>query len=351
MAIPSVAWDHGTAYELFVSLHVLHEPEYYGVRASWAAGIRSRIPATERKFLEEVLPFIGMPLTWITELPDPKDAVSALWGLRQIPAANRLRTLLNLDCWDNEYSNTLKTIIDNKRWTDEQLTVLLQKHGNGKEKMKYDRAAMETFLNWCARPDECGEALFTAVQAYYKAFFDDEEKRIAPVLEIGVEQARQATTGMDIHSMIRELSQGVAFDANELGFREFVFVPAFWTTPLVLLEKIDDNRALFLFGVRPASMAAIPGEKVPEGLVRQLKALADPTRLKILHDISHEELTPSELARRLNLRAPTVTHHLSEMRLAGLVNVTIKGQEKFFRARTEGLGNTFNTLNEFLNAE
>lgn len=351
MTNPTVAWDYGTAYELFVSLHVLHEPEYYGVRASWAAGIRSRIPATERKFLEELLPFIGMPLTWITDLPDPKDAVSALWGLRQIPAANRLRTLLNLDCWDNEYSNTLKAIIENKAWTEEQLNVLLQKHGSGKEKMKYDRADIETFLNWCARPEECGEMLFTAVQAYYKAFFDDEEKRIGPVLETGLENAKQSVTGMDIQPMIRELSQGVAFSEDELHFKEIVFVPAFWTTPLVLLEKIDDNRALFLFGVRPASMAAIPGEKVPEGLVRQLKALADPTRLKILHDISHEELTPSELARRLNLRAPTVTHHLSEMRLAGLVNVTIRGQEKFFRARMEALNTTFATLNDFLNAE
>ena len=59
---PVIEWDFGTAYELFVSLHVLHEPEYFGLRASWAAGVRSRIPAAERKLLEDVYPIAGVPL-------------------------------------------------------------------------------------------------------------------------------------------------------------------------------------------------------------------------------------------------------------------------------------------------
>lgn len=38
-------WDFGTAYDLFLSLHVLHEPDIFGLKASWAAGVRSRIPS------------------------------------------------------------------------------------------------------------------------------------------------------------------------------------------------------------------------------------------------------------------------------------------------------------------
>ena len=64
-------WDIGTAYELFISLHVLHEPDYFGIRASWAAGVRSRIPAAERKLLEDVCPLIGVPLFWLHSLPAP----------------------------------------------------------------------------------------------------------------------------------------------------------------------------------------------------------------------------------------------------------------------------------------
>ncbi|HXQ39576.1 MAG TPA: hypothetical protein VN843_36595, partial [Anaerolineales bacterium] len=67
----TIQWEFGTAYEMFISLHVFHEPDYYGIRASWAAGVRSRIPAAERKLLEEVYPLISVPLAWIHSLPAP----------------------------------------------------------------------------------------------------------------------------------------------------------------------------------------------------------------------------------------------------------------------------------------
>jgi len=46
----SLIWDVGTAYELFVSLLVLHEPEFYDLRPSWAVKILARIPTAERTF-------------------------------------------------------------------------------------------------------------------------------------------------------------------------------------------------------------------------------------------------------------------------------------------------------------
>ena len=67
-----ILWDSGTAYELFISLHVLHEPDSFGIRPSYAAGVRSRIPAVERKLLEDIYPFSGVPLKWLHSLPAPK---------------------------------------------------------------------------------------------------------------------------------------------------------------------------------------------------------------------------------------------------------------------------------------
>jgi DNA-binding transcriptional ArsR family regulator len=95
-------------------------------------------------------------------------------------------------------------------------------------------------------------------------------------------------------------------------------------------------------------MSAIPGGVLPDGLLNALKALADPTRLKILRYIAQGPHTPSKLAKRLRLRAPTVTHHLNELRLAGLVNMTMDGQEKKYTARFEALQGIFTTLQEFL---
>ena len=211
------------------------------------------------------------------------------------------------------------------------------------------RAALERALDWWSRPAELGEGFLSGLQHYYQAFFEQEEKRVTPVLKAGLEHAQELATRMTIDELFIELSQGVRL-TEENRASKFIIGPAFWTTPLIFFEKLDKDTLLLIFGARPADMSLIPGETLPDGLVRSLKALADPTRLKILFYLSHQSLSPSELARRLHLRAPTVTHHLSELRLASLVNVTMEGQEKKYRARRETLQSTFTSLQDFLKA-
>ena len=105
----------------------------------------------------------------------------------------------------------------------------------------------------------------------------------------------------------------------------------------------------FMFGVRPAEMSLVPGEPVPDTLLRMLKALADPTRLRILHYLSQETMTPAQLSRKLRLRAPTVTHHLSAMRLAGLVHVSLEASgDKVYACRMEAIQSTCNALKNYL---
>ncbi len=348
-----ISWDMGTAYEFFMSLHVLHMPEFYGIRAAWAAGVRSRIPATERKFLEEVLPFLGFPTGWVYQLPGPKDAIAAMWAIRQIPAEERIIKVFQfeLECEEMAICNILINIAKRRAWDDKDLEAVRAAFTK-EHKLEHPKESVKKFLDWWARPGEFGEMFLKALQAYYQAFFETEEKRVEPILKAGLEDAQTKAERLNAQELMIDLSQGVRFDVSiEKEITELVVVPAFWTTPLVALEKIGGGKFLFLFGARPASMAAIPGELVPEGLIRTLKALSDPTRLKIMRYLTQEELTPSELARRLNLRAPTVKHHLSELRLSGLVNLTVKGQEKFYTSRLEALDATCNNLHEFLESK
>ncbi len=345
----TIEWDSGTAYELFLSLHVLHEPEYYGIRASWAAGIRSRIPATERKVLEEVIPFLGWPIGWVYSLPTPKDAISAMWAMRQIPAAERMVKIFNLECEDDKYRQTMLGIVRQRAWGEKELKFFEEKHTQ-KGKKDFDLAGFKRYLDWWARPTEFGEAYLSALQAYHAAFFEDEEKHIAPVLKAGLERAQELSASLNVSDLITELSQGIRFE-EDFYPKKVIIGPTYWPTPLVVFERLDETTMLFMFGARPATMSAIPGELVPDGLLRSLKALADPTRLKILNYLSNEALTPSELSRRLNLRAPTVTHHLAELRLSGLVNLTIRGQEKVYRTRHEALQGMYTALGTFLESK
>lgn len=54
-------------------------------------------------------------------------------------------------------------------------------------------------------------------------------------------------------------------------------------------------------------------------IVNYHKALADPTRMRILLLLSHGEMNGQKLAERLNLSQPTVTHHAAKLREAGLI--------------------------------
>ncbi|MDL1944041.1 winged helix-turn-helix transcriptional regulator [Chloroflexi bacterium CFX2] len=314
---PSIIWDFGTAYELFISLHVLLGPDYFGIRPSYAASVRARIPAAERKLLEDIYPLLGVPLKWLHSLPAPKDAISALWALKQIPAAERMVTLYRVDepCTgfdpeENEkqkvWRDILLRIAREGKWTPADIdffhALFTKKHGHIK------REAVESAFDWWSRPADLGDAFLTAFQSYYQAFFEEEEKRVEPVLRAGLERAQALSAAVSFEELFSELSQGLQV-GDEINASNYILVPAFWTTPLVFFEKFDQNTMLLAFGTRPADMSVIPGEIVPDVLVRSLKALADPTRLKIMRYLTSENLTPSEIARRLQIRPPRESLH------------------------------------------
>ena len=350
-ANPNISWDSGTAYDFFMSLEVLHDPDHYGLRASWAAGVRSRLAPDERKLLEDLHRYLWVPLHWIHTLPAPKDAASALWALRQIPPAERPLLLLNFYelCDEPEASDTLAKVISRRAWEQGDLEIIKKCH----VAKKHEKASegLTTFLDWLAKPVELGELYLSALQSYYQAFFAEEEKRIAPALRNGLSYAQELAGRLPLTELLVELTQGVHF---EEPFKEsnLVLVPGYWNTPYVIFPKIRSDTLLILFGVRPLDMSLVPGEQVPDTLLLVLKAMADPTRLKIMRYLNEESLTPTEIARRLRLRAPTVTHHLSALRLAGLVHLSLDaGDEKRYTARLEAIQAACAHLIEFLTQE
>ncbi|WP_304106096.1 Rv2640c family ArsR-like transcriptional regulator [Mycolicibacterium bacteremicum] len=72
----------------------------------------------------------------------------------------------------------------------------------------------------------------------------------------------------------------------------------------------------------------------------RLKALADPTRVKLmsyLFSSSDGEQNSGELAAALGLTESTVSHHLAQLRKAGLVLSDRRGMNMFHRAHPESL--------------
>jgi hypothetical protein len=74
-----------------------------------------------------------------------------------------------------------------------------------------------------------------------------------------------------------------------------------------------------------------------EEVLFQLKALADSSRLTLLRLLGESERTVGDLAQQVKLGEPTVSHHLSRLRLAGLVTLRMAGNQRFYRLNETGL--------------
>lgn len=344
---PRLHWESGSAYDLFISQVVLQDPERFGLRPSWAAGVRSRLPAEARQALETARPLFGAPLHWIHALPQPKDTASALWALRQTPPEERLPRLAFYPEINPELRQMLQSVAARRAWQARDLEVLREARRQERHETLRPKTLASILDTW-ARADEFGVAYLEALQTYQQVFFAEEEQRIHLALYAALEQAQRLAQELELPALLERLSRGVQM-ADLFEKEELILVPSYWGAPLIFLGRLSASRTLLAFGARPANESLIPGEWVPEALVQALKALADPTRLRILRYLAGEPLAPAELARRLRLRAPTMTHHLSALRLAGLVYLTLgpKG-EREYAARLEAVYALRQQLQEFL---
>ncbi len=349
MASPRIIWDIGTAYDLFVSLYVLHNPSNFGLRAAWAAGMRSRLPAADREFLEDIAAsdLNAPPLAWIYALPGTKDSLTALETLDAIPAPDRLAALMPIDKWQPATIQMLHDVSRRRAWGEDEHAMLRAEFVERFGMTNVTDRKIAGMLGWWARSEDYGTRLLNALHAYYEVFFAEEERRIRPVLEAELSRARELASRLDYPALIEALSQGVRVHGSELP--AVVLAPTYWGAPYLFLGQASPEMEIMLFGARPQDSSLVPGETVPDALINALKALSDPTRLRILRYLTAEALTPTQLARRLRLRAPTVIHHLQALRTAGLVYVLIsESKEKAYQSRVEGVMSVCDMLNEFL---
>ncbi len=350
MTTPQLHWDIGTAYDLFVSLEVLHNPDGYGLRGAWAAGVRSRLPTSEREFLQRIIKLCPWPLHWVHALPAPKNATAVLHNLSQVPLKQRILTIANSPYASAEMQTFINQIVSQESWNEsdlQQLQTLYQHHGDKKEKKS--KKDLTEMLNTWSRPAEFGEGYLAAMKSYYDVFFAEEEIRILPDLETAVAHGQELASSLPVPQLLEELTQGLRFTKLQ-ALTDLVLAPSFWATPLAIFMPLGPGRELFLFGGRPSKASLIPGELVPDALFQALKALADPTRLRIMRYLSAEPLTPAELSRRLRLRAPTVIHHLHALRLARLVHLTLGHEGRRYEARREAVTTAFHLLDSYLDS-
>ena len=101
------------------------------------------------------------------------------------------------------------------------------------------------------------------------------------------------------------------------------------------LPVIDTTAPVCCTPVASAPM----GEDAALQVAVRLKALADPVRLRLMSLLlTSEEVCTCDMAPAVGLTDATVSHHLAQLKKAGLIEGERRGMNVYYRARRDALG-------------
>lgn len=81
------------------------------------------------------------------------------------------------------------------------------------------------------------------------------------------------------------------------------------------------------------------------------KALSDGTRREILRLLRNGDLTAGEIAEKFSISKPSISHHLSILKHAGLVVDEKKGQNIYYSLNTSVMEEVLRWFTNFINKE
>lgn len=123
---------------------------------------------------------------------------------------------------------------------------------------------------------------------------------------------------------------------------------------LFLVEPLGHFDAFILLPDMVVTSFAEPGAlyerfvAIADDLSTRLKAVADPTRLKILRLIRHLDLDNTQVAAYLEIARPTVSIHARQLREAGLIETRLEGRQAKHSIQASALRAVFEDLERFL---
>jgi DNA-binding transcriptional ArsR family regulator len=125
-------------------------------------------------------------------------------------------------------------------------------------------------------------------------------------------------------------------------YKHYYFVPLVSIKKPMRLFNDDELWTIFPNYLKAEALTIEQIEKI-------MKVMSDSTRLKIIKMLSQESLYGKEIAERLGLKAPTVTHHIMQLIDVGLLSVEQVAQIKYFSLNQIKYDTFIKALNAYRN--
>ncbi len=339
-AAPEVVLDARPAIDFLVSLMLDTESELLPADRDWHAEARASLSATLKRDYARVFGEdpscmgVGaaiMPL--VIQDPAVRTAADVVSLAGRIDARDLLVTVCDEDEMRAPLELATRVLAGEAGVRDEAVAAFPDHY----------RTAVERLLD-----DSTGEvrALRRILRAWSERFTPI-ESRVAAMEQRDVAARRADLDRMPLMDFVERATGGVRWVA-EPGIRRLVLSPSYFARPY---NYIFGGREWHMFAY-PLAEAALgaDADTVPAASVRLFKALGDESRLRILRLLASGDLYLTEIAERMGLSKPTVSHHLAQLRAAGLVTITEAGHLMYYSLRRDRIADAGPELARVLGA-
>jgi DNA-binding transcriptional ArsR family regulator len=171
------------------------------------------------------------------------------------------------------------------------------------------------------------------------------EERVSRAITRDV-AARRAEQEVAPSDAVERATGGIRLVADA-SVRRVVLAPSYFARPYNYVFSGDDWR-LFCY---PVSEDAVEERDVlapPAATVMLYHALSDRSRLRVLRLLATRDMYLTEIAQQLELSKPTVSHHMAQLRAAGLVTFTEEAGLTYYSLRRDRLEQVGSDLKRYL---
>jgi DNA-binding transcriptional ArsR family regulator len=333
--------DTSTCYDFVVSLRALFNPRTFTRSRRWAAENLPRLGG-------EMLPkgrllFQGF---------DTALGYGAARVIKQLPAGAGPADLI--DAVDALAPDELAIfMLDTGETSRERLELFRRVLGGDPSRL---REAVDGLPpGWATRcrkvlrdPRSVQADLVAVLKAYLSNIYTQHPGAVMELLAEATSTARNTLDVLPAAVAIEHLTGGYTL-GPDLDLRAITLAPSVFIYPF-MTARIDEEtgEALIIYGIPSDVFEGYDPVPMRRELVTALKAMSDPNRLTLLKLLAGRPMYTTELVSRLRLGQPTVHHHLTQLRTAGLIRQERDRSGMKYSIRTDSAAEILRSLEEWI---
>lgn len=310
---PSLRFEVAPAYDLVISLAAVADPERFELSSSWALQVRSSLSASVRKdvifFFGDPLPIGVGPIQLVPQLSSCEPEVF-IHALERLDSPDFAVAMLGRNGDDRRVAPAIRRAARG-RMTEADISFLADHAASMRSETR------KRFQSILDDPRDAQQRYTRLLRAHADGWFRTRYVEVSPFLQQRAKQARRSVGKLPTKEVIARATKGFTLQSPA---RSVTLAPSYYAAPFVFVVR-GGKDAVLVYGARPSE--DVGRATMDADTIRVLKALADETRLRILQVLSRRSLYGQQLAEMLGVSHPTISHHMAQLRIAGLTRTEL----------------------------